>query len=303
MAQCVGAQTGDPAAIQQALNSRFRLTAVTADRSDIVTPGDVVQIDKPGLMMYGVASPMPPSNTYKNGKIGQGWGGFGQDLAIGLASPGGATAANYPHRQFAAGEKCWVKAIQVQKDGIVFQLYSDPYDNIRYYANLKIPFPDKKEVPPVDTALQLVAEVISVVPQQNQGGNLGAAPGPGPAQQNALEAISGQYFLQATGAHLLLLPDGSFTLTTAAGMQSPGQFSVNGDRLALTYNATGRSSYFRIVGGRLVADTGVAWERVGDAPQAAVSTPAPAQAAEPAPAPMPDIAPPPRRQRSNWARP
>jgi hypothetical protein len=178
------AQAGDPAVLQQRLYAQFRLTSITADRSDIVTAGNIAVLHRPGLIMYAVASPMPPSNTYKNGKIGQGWSGFGKDLAIGMAAPGGATAANYPHRPFVPEEKCWVTGIQVQKDGVLFQLYSDPYDGIRYYANLKIPFPNKKEVPPVDTAMQTVAEVLTVAPQ-DQGapdqGNQSSLPVPAQA--------------------------------------------------------------------------------------------------------------------------
>ncbi len=169
----LSAQAGDPAVLQQRLYTQFRLTTTTSDRSDIVTAGDVVVINRPGILMYGVASPMPPSNTYKNGKISQGWGGFGKDLMITMATPGGATATDYPHRQFVPQEKCWVRGLQVEKDGVLFQLYSDPYDGIRYYANLKIPFPNKKEMPPVDAVLQTVAEVLTVVrsdDQANQGG-------------------------------------------------------------------------------------------------------------------------------------
>ncbi len=164
----LAAQTGDSAAIQQKLYAQIKLTTITADRSDIVTAGDIVVLHKPGLLMYSVASPLPPSNTYKNGKIGQGWGGFGKDLAITMKAGDGGTAADYPRRAFVPEEKCWVTGVQVQKDGILFQLYSDPYDDTRYYANLKIPFPNKKEVPPVDTALQLVSEVLTPV-QQDQG--------------------------------------------------------------------------------------------------------------------------------------
>jgi hypothetical protein len=160
----------DPAAIQQKLSAQFKLTRITADRTDLVTAGDIVVIHKPGLLMYAVASPMPPSNTYKNGKITQGWGGFGKDLAIGMATPGGGTAADYPHRLFVPDEKCWVTGIQVQKDGILFQLYSDPYNDVRYYANLKVPFPNKKDAPPIDVALQSVAEVLSAAPSDRQGG-------------------------------------------------------------------------------------------------------------------------------------
>jgi hypothetical protein len=171
------AAQGDTAAIQQKLSAQYKLTTTTADRSDIVTAGDVVEIQKPGLVMYAVASPMPPSNTYKNGKIGQGWGGFGKDLAISMSTPGGGTAADYPHRTFAVGEKCWVTGVQAQKDGVLFVLYSDPIDDVRYYANLKIPYANKKEVPSADAALQLVAEVLALVPQDNQGGQGGQPAG------------------------------------------------------------------------------------------------------------------------------
>jgi hypothetical protein len=173
----LSAQAGDPAAIQQKLNAQFKLTRTTADRSDIVAAGDVVVIQKSGLLMYAVFSPLPPSNTYKNGKIGQGWSGFGKDMAIGMMTPGGGTAANYPHRQFVEGERCWVTGIQVQKDGVLFQLYSDPYDDIRYYANLKLPFPNKKEVPPVEVALRLVAEVLTVQTAEGPG-DQGSQPAP-----------------------------------------------------------------------------------------------------------------------------
>ena len=161
------AQAGDPAAIQLKLNAQFKLTRTTADRSDIVIAGDVVTIQKPGLVMYAAYAPLPPSNTFKNGRIGQGWGGFGKDLMIGMSAPEGTTAADYPHRQFVAGEKCWVTEVTAQNDGVLFKLYSDPYDDIRYYANLKIPYPNKKVVPPVEVALRLVAEVLT---NDNQGG-------------------------------------------------------------------------------------------------------------------------------------
>ena len=175
------AQSGDPGAIQQKLDAQFKLTRIAADRSDIVTAGSVVQLHKPGLVMYAVASPMPPSNTYKGGKIGQGWGGFGKDLAIGMATPGGGTAADYPHRQFVADEKCWVTGISVQKDGVVFQLYSDPYNDTRYYANLKVPFPDKKSVPPADAFALVVAEVLTAMPSDDQGAGSSEAQAPPPA--------------------------------------------------------------------------------------------------------------------------
>jgi hypothetical protein len=287
----VAAQTGDIAAIQQKLNAQFKPTITTADRSDIVTAGDVVVIHKPGLLMYAVASPLPPSNTYKNGKIGQGWGGFGKDLMIGMMTPGGTTPANtYPQRQFVPEEKCWVRGILVQKDGILVQLYSDPYDDIRYYANLKIPFPNKKEVPPVDAALQLVAEVLTVVPQDNQadqGSQQAAAPAtdatPNPVQDGPPPPIAGEY-TAPSGSRILLLPDGSFTKFVGSG-QGHGQYAVAGDSVNLTFTSTGFSQHFKVQGGNLAdSNTLQVWARTADAP---------APAAEAPPAPLPEIAPPP----------
>jgi tetratricopeptide (TPR) repeat protein len=78
--------------------------------------------------------------------------------------------------------------------------------------------------------------------------------------------LSGQYFMRETGAQLQLNPDGSFSLQAADGRVSPGHFTVNGETLALTYVATGRSSFFRIQGDKFYADTGKAWVRQGDAP-------------------------------------
>jgi hypothetical protein len=241
--------------------------------------------------MYAVASPMPPSNTYKNGKIGQGMSGFGKDMMIGMLTPGAATAADYPHRPFVPEEKCWVTGIQVQKDGILFVLYSDPYDDIRYYANLKIPFPNKKEVPSVDAAMQLVAEVLTVVPPDDQGGQQAAEPAGGAAPTSAQDGqpppIAGQYSTTG-GSHLLLLPDGSFTKFVAGG-QGHGQYSVNADDVTLTFASTGFSQHFKIQGGNLSdVKTHLTWARIGEAPEAA---PAPLQAI--APPPPPTDAPPP----------
>lgn len=283
------AQPGDPlTAIQAQLSSGFKVSKLTADRTDIVTVGDVVQLHKPGLIMYAVASPLPPANSYKNGKIGQGWGGFGKDLMIGMAAPDGTTAASYPHRQFVAEEKCFVTGIQAQKDGVLFQLYSDPYDDVRYYANLKIPFPDKKSVPSADAEMKLVAEVLTVVPQDNQT-EQPVNPPAGEGQGGQQPAIAGQY-LAPSGSHLLLLPDNSFTKFVGSG-QGHGQYAVDGDNLTLTFTATGFAQHFKVQSGNLLdANTHQQWTRTGDAPGSSPAPPADSAATQ---APLPNIAPPP----------
>jgi len=70
---CAGGADGDPlAAIQQKLNSQFKLTTTTANLSDIVSAGDVVALQKNGLKMSALSALATESNTYKDGKIGGG---------------------------------------------------------------------------------------------------------------------------------------------------------------------------------------------------------------------------------------
>ncbi len=150
------AQSGDLAAIQQRLSEQYRLTTTMADRSDIVTAGDVVTIHKPGLVMFS-GTAVPATNNYKNGALGQGFG----TIMI-MSNP------NTVQRQFVPGEKFWVTGIYVQKDGVTFKLFSDPYNGFRYYGDLKFLYPNKKVVPPLDSVLQTIAEVLTVDGQSDQ---------------------------------------------------------------------------------------------------------------------------------------
>jgi hypothetical protein len=160
-------QNGDARAVLlRSLNQTFAATTVSADRNEIVTAGAVLILQKDGMMMYSVAAPLPPANTYKSGRISQGWRGFGKDIGISMLTPGGATASSYPQRKLPAGEKIWVNQIAVEKDGISFVLYSDPYNNIRYYGELKIPFA-KGSIPAPDEALRTIAEVLTMQPPDN----------------------------------------------------------------------------------------------------------------------------------------
>lgn len=287
-------QAGDLAAIQQALSSQFKLTTITANRSDITNPGDVVQINKPGLVMYSIDSPLPPSNTYKNGKIGQGWAGFGKDLAITMAAPGSNTATNYPHRTFAVQENCWVTAVLAQKDGILFQLYSDPYDNIRYYGNLKIPFPNKKEIPSADAVMQLVSEVLTNVSAGGQGGQPAPEPVASGTDQSAQSSFEGRYYLKnSPGDSLLLGPNGTFTLLQKGKMYE-GNYSVADGVLTLWGPKIKGQPRCHLAGNTITDPDGSIWEKpAGIQEQAAATTQTPTpQAALPAPA-LSDIAPPP----------
>jgi hypothetical protein len=179
------AQSGESDLIQQRLLSQYPLTQITADRSDIVSPGSVVRLQRDGLVMWSVASPGAASNTYKNGRISQGGAGFGKALMIASIAPGGLAGGGYPARKFVPGENCWVTGITVQKDGVQIKLYSDPYLGLRYYANLKFPFTDKNQIPAADQVMAVVAEVLAVVPTQNQPDQAATVPQVAPPPQPA----------------------------------------------------------------------------------------------------------------------
>lgn len=161
------------AEIEKRLTSQFTLTKVTADRTDIVTAGSVLVLQKDGLLMFSVDTKIPPTSTYKDGKISMGFGAsLATNLALGQAQPG-ADISNVPQRKFAAGEKFWVVAFSVKNDGVIIMVYSDPYADVRYYGQLKFPF-QKHSIPPADDVLKTIGEVLTVEAADNSSG--GAAP-------------------------------------------------------------------------------------------------------------------------------
>jgi len=199
---CAGtaAQAGDPAIlIQNKLVSQVKLTKATADRSDIVTPGDVVVLQKDGLMMCSIVSSYAFSNTYINGVLSANYNNRAKDAAKSYAKAfglsrlgmgGGASVADAANngctsRKFVAGEKFWITGIVAQKDGILVSTFSDPFDDVRYYGEIKFPFA-KGSVPPVDDFVKTFAELISVQPADDSGsqgdqGTQAAAPAPAAA--------------------------------------------------------------------------------------------------------------------------
>jgi hypothetical protein len=145
------------AAIQKKLKEEFSLTTTTADRTDIVKAGTVVTLQVNGLQMCGVQSLAPLPNNYKNGKISV---SFGDKMVWGLvAVKPGTNLSDIPQRTFVAGEKFWITEFSSQKNGVFLHFYSDPYNDVRYYAQLKIPYP-KGTHPPADDVLTMIAEVV-----------------------------------------------------------------------------------------------------------------------------------------------
>jgi hypothetical protein len=198
---------GDPATlIQEKLVSQIKLTKATADRSDIVTAGDVIVLHKDGLMMCSSSSTYAYSNSYSNGVLAANQKnrvkdavksfGFGRVPVFGAGtSPSDAANNGCASRKFVSGEKFWITSVAVQKDGILFSTFSDPYpdpsgNQVRYYGEIKFPFV-RGSVPPADDFVKTVSEVLTVEPaddkgQSDQGGQPAeaaapAAPAPPPA--------------------------------------------------------------------------------------------------------------------------
>ena len=170
-AQYAAAQTpGALADIQKQMSSEFKLTKTTADRNDIVTAGSVLVLQKDGMQMRALSALYPVPNTFKDGRIQI----SGKILLTDMMTP---DAAHQPVRKFVSGEKVWVINVAVQADGVVFTLYSDPFDDIRYFGDLKVSF-NKKAVPSVTDIDKTIAEVLTVDASQAQASVQAPAPAP-----------------------------------------------------------------------------------------------------------------------------
>ncbi|HUE05386.1 MAG TPA: hypothetical protein VMR62_37920 [Bryobacteraceae bacterium] len=182
-----------PVTIQQKLESEYKLTKTTNDKSGIVTAGSVVVLHKDNLLMVdATAAANPCKNTYRDGRVSPGGAcSFGTRI-VGIPGIG----IHIPHadkvpatRTFVSGEKFWVTRIDVRdaskKPEVSFDFFTDAIpDNdqgIRYRGQLTIPFGASKPTP--DEALKLVAEVITVVPPDDATDGSNAQPAPQGGQQ------------------------------------------------------------------------------------------------------------------------
>jgi len=166
---------------------------------------------------------------------------------------GGATATDYPHRSFVAGEKVWAIGLTIQKKatavtGVVFRLYSDPYDGIRYYGELNFPF-EKGTVSAPDQALAKIAEVLVVQPADNT--SVAAAP--------QLQSIAGTYVMtQAPDNWLALNANGTLVLRQK-GRTYSGDFTINGNKLTLRVGTSRTRSTSILQGDTMTDPGGSAW--------------------------------------------
>ena len=146
------------AEIQKKLSSDFKRTTLTVDRSDVAKAGTVLTLHKDNLLMCSMEAHGAPTNTYKNGAISM---GLGATMSWNMAlSSVGQQAANIPQRKFVSGEKIWLADFQVKEDGVYLLFYSDPFDNVRYYGQLKFPV-SKGAFPPADNMMKTISDVVT----------------------------------------------------------------------------------------------------------------------------------------------
>jgi hypothetical protein len=171
-------------AIQKKLESEYALTKTTADKTDIVTAGAVITLNKDKLLMTLASSASSCTNTYKDGKFAQNTGCKANDVFRRFQGLGHSSTT----RVFVAGEKFWVTKIDVKDEGkdseVVLEFFTDAINDVRFRSSLVIPFKDG--LPSPEEALKLVQEVVTAAPaedakQGNQQSQPASAPAPAPA--------------------------------------------------------------------------------------------------------------------------
>jgi hypothetical protein len=189
-----------PVTLRRKLESEYKLTKTTDDKSDIVTAGSVVVLHKDNVVMVAATTTGNLcTNTYRDGKVSP-------NKACHIGKVGGSLVklpgigGRIPHadkapttRTFVSGERFWVTRIDVrdagEELGVTFDLFTDATpandQGIRYKGQLTIPFGTSKPTP--DEAMKQVAEVITVVPSDDAKETDATRPAP---QDGQLDAAS-----------------------------------------------------------------------------------------------------------------
>lgn len=179
--------------LQRKLDGLFQLTKVTADHTDLVTAGSVLVLHREGLLMCSTQARIAIKNVYKGGRLAPSKAAWAFQMGMVQSE---LPVAQVPTRQFVPGEKFWVTGITADKSGVTLKVFSDPYDDQRYYGQIEIQF-NKKSMPSNDEVLQSIAEVVTVDSGQesdNAAGGTAAPipppPPPGSAASSPRPAIS-----------------------------------------------------------------------------------------------------------------
>jgi hypothetical protein len=179
------------AAIEKKLQAEYTTTQATADQTDIVTAGSILVLKKGNIIMAPVSGTNYYQNTYREGKISQNAAGkisngLGRFSKLGVPGVGAPSAP--ATRTFVPGEKVWVTKIECRDDGLVFQLFTDAYAEVRYKADLKFFFDKKGAMPSADEMSKMVGEVFKIQPADDQTGGAQQQQQAAPAQQQQAPA-------------------------------------------------------------------------------------------------------------------
>jgi len=185
----ISAQAQGAASIQEKLESEYKVTKATDDKADIVTAGSVVALHKDNILMVAATTTGNPCmNAYRDGKVYP-----SRTCKVGSTIVKFPFGSHIPHvdkapatRTFVEGERLWVTKIEVRdtgkEPGVLFDFFTDAIpandQGIRYKGQLMIPFGALTPTP--DEALKLVAEVITVVPPEEDAKKDGAKAPPAP---------------------------------------------------------------------------------------------------------------------------
>jgi len=235
------------AGIEPQLRSQYRVASVGGN-GVVVRAGTVVVVQQDGI----TALPAPgeyPCNSHKEG---------------GRISHSAMCAINYSvskdtQRPLQVGEKAYLTAIQVKPTEVVFKIQTccGGANDAPFRAAVSFQFPkgylDSMKLKDIQDAIGQI--FVPDTSSSDQGSEQSQANTSQGAQQTSL---AGLWDVQGTGAQIQLNPDWSFSQHGSDGQERPGHYTVNGDVLALTYTATGRSSTSSIrgdsiyIGSRLV---------------------------------------------------
>jgi hypothetical protein len=163
--------------VKAAVLAKYHPTQATADHTDIVTAGDVITLQKSGMVMFPVTT-MMHTLSYKDGKFQV--GGF---TGFAMVS-GNATNGNQP-RHFVSGEKVWLMDVEAKPDGLYLQFISDPLPDVRYMGTIKFPVDKKQAWPGPDEMMKRVSEVIAAAPGEPSQGQAAEASSPAAAPARA----------------------------------------------------------------------------------------------------------------------
>jgi hypothetical protein len=183
---------GPRAAIQKKLEAEYAITKTTDDKTDIVTAGSVLILQKDKLMMAAASSSAMCVNTYKDGHFSQN-ATCKASSVLGKFSAFGHGADKAPAtRTFVSGEKFWLIKLDVKDAGkdsaVLMEFFTDAINDVRFRSSVTIAFKDG--LPSPDEALRLVQEVVKVVPSDDAKGGQQPAAAPQPAADAAPAAIA-----------------------------------------------------------------------------------------------------------------